>query len=470
MIKKGIIQTKFSNFYLFDNNKKYLLYLTPSLIDQIEERTVDNIYYREKILFLKQHNIFLKEKNRNFKTKYDNNYIDGKLKNLDVICLEVTQKCNLRCHYCTYGDLYIDNQNRFKIDMSVPTALTFIDFLFSKWESDINNNATKTISFYGGEPLLNIRLIKKVILYIKQKNSDRFIFKFNITTNGILLKRHIKYLIEENFNILVSIDGDQKANSFRVNTKKQEIYNQLMSNLDYVKDLNPDYFQKKISFNSLLNCYNSIYDLDNFFRRNFPNNNFSISSISDSGIKKEKVMEFEQINYNHKNEKANRSMCFKIEKSLGTGLVENYNNLNNKSFSYNFNTPIDMLINDNHEEYIPTGTCNPFDKIFVNAKGEIIPCERINDKYKFGFVSKQKVVMDFTSISSLYDRCFKKIINKCAKCFYFEICQSCIFNMDNSIDSKRFNCPNYMSREKYINYIKSFIQDVEVYGLDNIIN
>lgn len=81
-------------------------------------------------------------------------YLTSKLQS---ICLQVTQDCNLRCKYCAYSENYKNRVHNNKT-MSIETAKKAVDFLIhNSSESDIVG-----ISFYGGEPLLNFKLIRKV--------------------------------------------------------------------------------------------------------------------------------------------------------------------------------------------------------------------------------------------------------------------------------------------------------------------
>nr|WP_222704539.1 4Fe-4S cluster-binding domain-containing protein [Parabacteroides bouchesdurhonensis] len=53
----------------------------------------------------------------------------------------------------------------------------------------VSNLREVMISFYGGEPLLNISFIKKVVEYIEKLHICAF--KFSMTTNSILLDKYI---------------------------------------------------------------------------------------------------------------------------------------------------------------------------------------------------------------------------------------------------------------------------------------
>ena len=87
------------------------------------------------------------------------------------LLLEVTSICNFRCKYCTYSGHYKHTRNHGEMNMDFVVAKRAIDYYFENFEIAYKRNAQKKpiISFYGGEPLINFTLIKKIVNYIKQK-------------------------------------------------------------------------------------------------------------------------------------------------------------------------------------------------------------------------------------------------------------------------------------------------------------
>lgn len=136
--------------------------------------------------------------------KYDPNkeIIEEPLSN---ISLNVAQVCNLSCVYC-YG---VDGEYGLKGKMDEETAKKSIDFLIS----ESKNQKQISITFFGGEPLLNFPLIKKCVDYSREE-SKKFgkDIQFSITTNGTKFNKEINdYLNTNKFSVLVSFDGDQET-------------------------------------------------------------------------------------------------------------------------------------------------------------------------------------------------------------------------------------------------------------------
>jgi uncharacterized protein len=80
----------------------------------------------------------------------------------------------------------------------------------------IFNHSLKTISLYGGEPLLNFHLIKRVVEYIqntygtelKQMGSN---FQYSLVTNGTLITKDIAGFLAQHKKIakeFIQVAGD----------------------------------------------------------------------------------------------------------------------------------------------------------------------------------------------------------------------------------------------------------------------
>ncbi|GEN73677.1 radical SAM/SPASM domain-containing protein [Chryseobacterium lathyri] len=157
---------------------------------------------------------FLLDKDSSFIENFLNSKkIDKKIPNqedleehpLTNISLNVAQVCNLSCVYC-YG---VDGEYGLKGKMNEETAFKSIDFLVKQSK----NQKNITITFFGGEPMLNYPLIKKCVDYSReQAEKHNKAIKFSITTNGTKFNKEVnKYLNDNKFNVIVSFDGDQET-------------------------------------------------------------------------------------------------------------------------------------------------------------------------------------------------------------------------------------------------------------------
>ena len=129
---------------------------------------------------------------------------------LTTMVLNVTSKCNLACTYCyEYGDDRIveaDSKPRY---MDLETARESVDFMFEQGGS----NRLVHLTFFGGETLLNFKLLKSTTAYARQR--AREVGKevdFSLTTNATLLKPEIvDWLAENRVGVTVSIDGPREV-------------------------------------------------------------------------------------------------------------------------------------------------------------------------------------------------------------------------------------------------------------------
>lgn len=124
-----------------------------------------------------------------------------------AMCLHVAHDCNLRCKYCfaSTGDF---GGGRKLLDEA--TGKMAIDFLLEHSKGRKNLE----LDFFGGEPLMNMEVVKAVVSYARSKEKEyNKNFRFTITTNGVLLDdENIDFINREMANVVLSIDGRREVN------------------------------------------------------------------------------------------------------------------------------------------------------------------------------------------------------------------------------------------------------------------
>ncbi len=119
-----------------------------------------------------------------------------------ALCLHVSHDCNLRCKYCFADEGAYHSKREV---MSREIAFAAIDFLLK----NSGNRKVLEVDFFGGEPLMNLGVVKDTVYYAKAeaaKLGKRFLF--TTTTNGLLLDDEtIKFFNEEMENVVLSLDG-----------------------------------------------------------------------------------------------------------------------------------------------------------------------------------------------------------------------------------------------------------------------
>ncbi|OPZ75026.1 MAG: hypothetical protein BWY80_00330 [Firmicutes bacterium ADurb.Bin456] len=121
-----------------------------------------------------------------------------------ALCLHLAHSCNLGCRYCFAG------QGRFGGDdqlMPVETGRAAIDFLIER----SSGRKHLEIDFFGGEPLLNFKVLRELVFYGEQRARERGkVFKFTVTTNALLLNKEVsQFLNEHAISVVLSLDGRQ---------------------------------------------------------------------------------------------------------------------------------------------------------------------------------------------------------------------------------------------------------------------
>lgn len=122
---------------------------------------------------------------------------------LKTLILHLTEACNLNCRYCYHAEW--DVKPGKKEVMRSDVAHRAVDFLFDH----AGGLEEVVLVFFGGEPLLNFKVIPKVVDYACQKASEKGKkINFAITTNGTLLTQEIiDFFQDKNIGVTVSIDG-----------------------------------------------------------------------------------------------------------------------------------------------------------------------------------------------------------------------------------------------------------------------
>ncbi|MHB8073513.1 thioether cross-link-forming SCIFF peptide maturase [Desulfosporosinus fructosivorans] len=119
-----------------------------------------------------------------------------------AICLHVAHDCNLRCKYCFAGTGAFGGSRTL---MNFETGKKGIDFVL---ESSGHRDHCE-VDFFGGEPLLNFKVVKELVKYGRKAAADRNkTIKFTLTTNGVLLDELVQnYLEQEDISVVLSLDG-----------------------------------------------------------------------------------------------------------------------------------------------------------------------------------------------------------------------------------------------------------------------
>jgi uncharacterized protein len=127
------------------------------------------------------------------------------------LVVNVANKCNLHCTYCYEPEMA--KYGPAPVQMSWDTARASVDFLFHK----AGNSRAVNLIFFGGEALLNFKLMRQVVAYAEEKSCETGkTVDFSLTTNGTLLTDEIiDFFQAHRFGVTISMDGPQDLHDKR---------------------------------------------------------------------------------------------------------------------------------------------------------------------------------------------------------------------------------------------------------------
>lgn len=425
---------KGGNVYVYSNRLQHFLYLPPdmrTIIMKEEHAETDHeTYYERKYRFLHEHHFFDKEE-VTFHTEYSEELVKQNLACLRQLLIEVTDFCNLQCKYCGYGEFYSNHDERDTHNQTFENVKGLIDFLAELWESDYNTsyNNTVIIGFYGGEPLLNMELIRQTISYVESLHIKNLTFSYNMTTNAVLLNRYMDFLVEKNFRLLISLDGDEYHSGYRLDKGGNPSFNRVIENVQKLKDTYPLFFEQNVDFNAVLHDRNSVEESYRFISNKFGKIP-KISELNTNGIVAERRQEFLQM-FNSKPQSFRKAIkhesikeAFRLESADSIHyhtMLMNY--VGNRYAAY-----IDLFDSERDRKYIPTGTCRPFErKLFLTVNGKILPCEKIGQETTVASQSGTKPDIDCAKIAKQYSQMYDKVLYSCNRCHHKKSCGQCMF-------------------------------------------
>lgn len=426
----GIFETESHNKYIYDGTTNTIIYGEDEVISVInEQEKLDRASIYEKANKNLKDNM---DKWDLFKLKIgrvNNISSDSIMKSIaeyskPQLILGVTENCNLRCKYCIFSGNYEDFRthanNTMKLDTAIKSVDKFIDYV-NKW-TESSPEKQPIISFYGGEPLLNYNLIKEVVKYV---NSKQFNTMYSMTTNGTLLNDEIiKFLVDNNFLISVSLDGDKEINDKnRVFPNNLGSFDIVFNNIKKIQNEIKNQNKEMLLPIATLTCYEDNTDmvkLNNFFCK-------ELDTLGKMAGRASKIKDMDNPDkVNTPNESMNQIFNKYINHILNT---DNNKNKNDQFFLERiFGTPMSAMYNRNivtdgllYSDIIGNA-CMPGSKIFVSTNGNFHPCEKISSNFPIG---NCEVGLDEDKISKLLHKWSSAFQDNCSECPYKAICGLC---------------------------------------------
>ena len=123
-----------------------------------------------------------------------------------------TLQCNLACGYCYQGDR--DDYNKFADKMTLETASRVSEWVADRL--DVVQPEELVLTFFGGEPLLNLPVMYELAERVWEATSARGVtMHITIVTNGLLLTPEVVDRLEPFglYSVKITLDGDRDVHN-----------------------------------------------------------------------------------------------------------------------------------------------------------------------------------------------------------------------------------------------------------------
>jgi uncharacterized protein len=303
--------------------------------------------------------------------------------------------------------------------MSWQTARKALDWFLEKSTESTDRN----ISFYGGEPLLNLELIQRCVSYVKEKSAKKYTFA--MTTNGLLLRGHIPdYLAENEFNVMVSLDGPRALHDrYRPDRKGNGTWDRIMRNLQCVHDKHPSFLGKHVTISAVITSEHHMLEMKNCFERHPLLSGLTVSTsypvYSPNPV----------LNNDPAESDSGRCSTCSLYSECAARLISNerltpfMKNLFQREFYDIYTRPIykgfDGGVHIN-------GCCFPGQRrLFVSCDGTYFVCERLDNAYPLG--NADEGIRPEKVLALIED--YKRHSVGCLNCWAVRLCTKCFANM-----------------------------------------
>lgn len=378
-------------------------------------------------------------------TKYPNDknevipYIGSQL---NRFVMDITEECNLRCKYCIYGGDYSNRRSFTKNKMTEDTLLKSINFIYNL-KKHLPIKPVTSISFYGGEPFMNFKIIKKGI------NAAKKIFPkdkvaFLITSNGSISRRkeYVDFIIENDIAIHVSLDGpEEEHNKFRVYTNGGGSFQEVMG---FIKSLKSHH----VTFQPMLHPNHDWIKINHFFTKLLdknPNYHLNINFFKFTNYKNNDQKKLMEITLKKRMEIENM-IIEKLERGFKLSSFE-------KVFAKELTKNYDFKFKPYWGKEYFINSCYPgADKLMVNSSGDIFVCERVETFFKLGDIDTG---FDLGKFITFWDQLKDMAINyKCKECPFHFLCSPCYAQVERNGEKLEYGCKKELSEKSFKDLIE----------------
>lgn len=400
------------NYYVYDTCKNQLLSVTREhYMELIELLHIGMTKYETLNKSSKTYTDILMLINKGyFKTVFtetiihpENDYISFILdRGINDLTLQVTKDCNFNCRYCLYAAKSKLERTHEQVNMQWDIAQKSLDYLVTH-SKDIDKI---TVSFYGGEPLLNFNLIKASIDYMNEKLKTKSVV-YNMTINGSILYDDIlDYLVSKNVFLTISLDGPEEIqNRHRKFSKNgKPTFRVVVDNVLKIKQKYPVYFQSNVKFIPVGFGDEKYEEIVAFF--------------SGIGVTEDRIIYLpagmEGIDYIQSN-------IFDIDTTIAEAKYQR-DKLDAKVFTHLEQIYMDKCTMP--KKWHHNGPCIPgFKRLFVDTDGSFYLCEKVLERKEF-IIGDVYTGIDKNKVNQLLN-IGKLTESRCMSCWASRFCNIC---------------------------------------------
>lgn len=322
------------------------------------------------------------------------NHNDEKLYKL---VFNVSNACNLNCKYC-YADG--GNYNRKNSLMTLEQADKIIEEVIKKYSK------VETVYFFGGEPLLNFKVIKDVVLKL-EKYYGKSKIDFRTVTNGVFLTdQRIDFFEEHNFKIYISLDGPKNIHDY---LRGEGTFDIISNKLEHIRKNNKNLQVELLCTYTKYHQDNILFEkLNEFFKGT--GFRYSINGVDTNDLTL----------------KLQENKCFvdREKEHIDVSIERIISNSDNVGISYFLSSVVDALLFHNKQEYFCKELANNYSNVY-DFNGDVYSCIRLLGKYK---IDSQEVK----------DANVKKA-SVCNNCWCKNLCNICIAEILLGVNEYPFN-------------------------------
>lgn len=153
---------------------------------------------------------------------------------VSILRINMSTDCNLRCKYCYMEKASVHREkDKHASTMSLNIALDAVKAFISNAVS--NGRRRVSIRYIGGEPLLNIEVLKRTMLEAEQLCKENGIYITHlICTNGLLIDQDFVDFLKTflDAQVLISLDGVKEVNDkVRVDLANKGTYDRVIETI-----------------------------------------------------------------------------------------------------------------------------------------------------------------------------------------------------------------------------------------------